>query len=230
MYHVRSVAGTAIDQWAQNRPNDGPEESERPFDNLGILKVTKTITNSNSDNSDPFETILDYFENFDQYLPTEYLPTDGLYEAEPDDSSITYDDPDLLPPEFRVFETQRRPSALFVPEPSTLFDIESAPLVPTKPTRIIHMINGTPIEAFTKKQSTVETATYGSEFVAARTCVEQIMDLRITLTYLGVPIQGRSWMFEDNDSVVNSSTRPESKLHTKTCCVVFPPCTRSNSI
>ena len=50
-----------IYQWAQNRHIDGPEESERPFDNLGILKVTKTITNSNSDNSDPFETILDYF-------------------------------------------------------------------------------------------------------------------------------------------------------------------------
>ena len=35
---------------------------------------------------------------------------------------------------------------------------------------IIHLINGTPIDAFSKKQSTVETATYGSEFVAARTC------------------------------------------------------------
>jgi len=88
-------------------------------------------------------------------------------------------------------------------------------------TGIIHMINGTPIEAFTKKQSTVETATYGSEFVAARTCVEQIMDLRLTLTYLGVPIQGRSWMFGDNESVVNSSTRPESKLHKRHVALSF---------
>ena len=69
-----------LDQWAQNRPIDGPTESERPFDNLDILKATKTITNSNNDNSDTFETIFDYFENFDQYLPTY-----GLYEAEPDD-------------------------------------------------------------------------------------------------------------------------------------------------
>ena len=50
-------------------------------------------------------------------------------------TSITYDDPDPLPPEFRVFETQRRPFVLFVPEPPIVFDIESAPLVPTKPTR-----------------------------------------------------------------------------------------------
>ena len=42
-------------------------------------------------------------------------------------------------------------------------------------TGILHMVNGTPIEWYSKKQATVETATYGSEFVAARTCVEQII-------------------------------------------------------
>ncbi|MEM6745039.1 MAG: Ty1/Copia family ribonuclease HI, partial [Pseudomonadota bacterium] len=88
-------------------------------------------------------------------------------------------------------------------------------------TGIIHMINGTPIDFFSKKQSTVETATYGSEFVAARTCVEQIMDLRYTLRYLGVPIQGRSYMFGDNESVVNSSSRPDSKLHKRHVALSF---------
>ena len=88
-------------------------------------------------------------------------------------------------------------------------------------TGIIYMLNGTPIEAFSKKQSTVETATYGSEFVAARTCVEQIMDLRNTLRYLGVPIQGRSYMFGDNESVVNSSSRPEAKLHKRHVALSF---------
>ncbi|CAJ1967258.1 unnamed protein product [Cylindrotheca closterium] len=83
------------------------------------------------------------------------------------------------------------------------------------------MINGTPIDAFSKKQATVETATYGSEFVAARTCVEQIMDLRFTLRYLGVPIQGRSYMFGDNESVVNSSSRPDAKLHKRHVVLSF---------
>ena len=46
---------------------------------------------------------------------------------------------------------------------------------------ILHMLNKTPIEYFSKKQSTVETATYGSEFVAARIAMEQIMDLHIML-------------------------------------------------
>ncbi len=39
-------------------------------------------------------------------------------------------------------------------------------------TGILHFINATPIDWFSKRQSTVETATYGSEFVTARTCVE----------------------------------------------------------
>ena len=70
-----------------------------------------------------------------------------------------------------------------------------------------------PIEYFSKKQGTVETATYGSEFVIARTAVEQIMDLRMTLRYLGVPIRKVSYLFGDNKSVVDSLTLPHAKLH-----------------
>jgi hypothetical protein len=80
-------------------------------------------------------------------------------------------------------------------------------------TGILHMMNKTPIEWYSKKQATVETATYGSEFVAARTCVEQVMDLRNTLYYLGVPVRSTSYMFGDNESVVNSATLPQAKLH-----------------
>jgi hypothetical protein len=80
-------------------------------------------------------------------------------------------------------------------------------------TGILHFVNQTPMDWFSKKQSTVETATYGSEFVAARTCVEQIMEIRHTLRYLGVPIRSKSYMFGDNQSVVNSSMHPHAKLH-----------------
>jgi len=56
-------------------------------------------------------------------------------------------------------------------------------------TGVLHFINKTPIDWYTKKQSTVETATYGSEFIAARIATEQIMDLRLTLRYLGVRVR-----------------------------------------
>jgi Reverse transcriptase (RNA-dependent DNA polymerase) len=88
-------------------------------------------------------------------------------------------------------------------------------------TGILHFCNQTPIDWYSKKQSTVETATYGSEFVAARTCVEQILELRHTLRYLGVPICGKSYMFGDNESVVNSSMHPHAKLHKRHTMLSF---------
>jgi hypothetical protein len=48
-------------------------------------------------------------------------------------------------------------------------------------TTTIHLVNKTTSDWYSKKQATVETATYLSEFVAARTCIEQIIDLRNTL-------------------------------------------------
>src|SRR5687767_12355435 len=80
-------------------------------------------------------------------------------------------------------------------------------------TGVLHLINQTPIEWYTKKQPTVETATYGVEFMAARTATEQIIDLRSTLRYLGVGIDGPSYLFGDNRTVVESSSVPKSKLH-----------------
>ena len=60
-------------------------------------------------------------------------------------------------------------------------------------TAVLHLLNGTPIDWYSKRQSTVETATYGSEFVAARTAIDQITELRHSLRYLGVPIRERSY-------------------------------------
>jgi hypothetical protein len=80
-------------------------------------------------------------------------------------------------------------------------------------TGIIHLVNQTPIQWFCKKQNVVETATYGSEFMAARQATEQIMDLRYTLRMMGIPVDGPSWMFGDNKSVITSSTIPHSTLN-----------------
>jgi len=85
----------------------------------------------------------------------------------------------------------------------------------------LHLANETPIDWFCKKQATVETATYGSEFLAARTCVEQVIDIRTTLRYLGVPVCEKSYMFGDNQSVVRSSTVLEAKLHKRHTALSF---------
>ena len=61
-------------------------------------------------------------------------------------------------------------------------------------------------------EATVENTSYGSEFVAAKTATEQIVDIRQTLRYLGVPIKSKAYMFGDNKSVVTRSTVPHSVL------------------
>ena len=77
------------------------------------------------------------------------------------------------------------------------------------------MLNKTPIDWFSKKQNAVETATYGSEFVAARIGTDKIIEMRYMLRMLGVPLDGPSYMFGDNLSVINSSSIPDDTLKKK---------------
>ena len=79
-------------------------------------------------------------------------------------------------------------------------------------TGVLHFVKQTPSDSYTKKQETVKTATYGSEFAVARTAIQQIAGLRQALQYLGVPIRESCYLFRDNESVIKSSTVPRSQL------------------
>ena len=79
-------------------------------------------------------------------------------------------------------------------------------------TAVLHFFNLTPGDWYSKRQATVENATYGSEFVAAKTATEQIVDIIQTLRYLGVSIKSKAYMFGDNKSVVKRSKVPHSLL------------------
>lgn len=80
-------------------------------------------------------------------------------------------------------------------------------------TGILHLLNQRVVDAFSKRQPTVEAATYGSEFMAARVATEQIIEMRVTLWYLGVKVQGPTYKFGDSKTVVDSSMMPASRLH-----------------
>ena len=81
-------------------------------------------------------------------------------------------------------------------------------------TGCVHFASKTPIMWYSnKKQATSETASYGSEFISGRTCIEQIVDLKNTFRYLGVPIHPISYTFGDNESMINSSTFPNARIN-----------------
>ena len=80
-------------------------------------------------------------------------------------------------------------------------------------TGILIYLNRAPITWYSKSQNTVESSTFGSEFVALRIAVEMIEAMRYKLRMLGIPIDGPSNVFCDNKSVVTNSTIPSIAYH-----------------
>ncbi len=86
---------------------------------------------------------------------------------------------------------------------------------------IIIFCNKAPIMWYSKRQNTVETSTFGSEFIAARIAVELIESLRYKLRMFGVPLTGSANMFCDNNGVVTNCTIPESTLKKKHNAIAY---------
>jgi len=66
-----------------------------------------------------------------------------------------------------------------------------------------------------KRQNTVESSTFGSEFVALRQARDMIVALRYKLRMFGVPILGPADVYCDNQGVVKNASIPESTLSKK---------------
>jgi hypothetical protein len=82
-------------------------------------------------------------------------------------------------------------------------------------TGVIVFVNNAPILWYSKRQSTVKSSTFGSEFVALRTAIDTIEGLRYKLRMMSVPFEGPTSVFCDNEGVVKNTTEPESPLKKK---------------
>ena len=80
-------------------------------------------------------------------------------------------------------------------------------------TGMLHLLNQTPVDWFSNKQATVETATHGSEFVTARHATEQIIAEKLTLQYMGIPLEEAASRLGDNQCIIKTSTIPHSDLN-----------------
>ena len=76
-------------------------------------------------------------------------------------------------------------------------------------------VNMALVQWFSKKQSTVETSVFSTEFVAMKQGIDALRGLRYKLRIIGIPIFGPSYIYGDNMSVIHSSSRPESVLRKK---------------
>jgi hypothetical protein len=82
-------------------------------------------------------------------------------------------------------------------------------------TGILIYVQNAPIIWFSKRQNTVESSSFGSEFVALRIAKEMLVALRYKIRMFGVPIDGPCNVFCDNSGVVKNASIPESTLMKK---------------
>ena len=77
------------------------------------------------------------------------------------------------------------------------------------------------IHWYSKKQTSVETSTFGSEFMAMKTATEYVRGLRYKLRMMGIPINGPCYVYGDNNSVLVNSSQPDSTLKKKSNSIAF---------
>ena len=68
---------------------------------------------------------------------------------------------------------------------------------------------------YSKKQTSVESSSFGSEFCAMKLCCEYLRGLRYKLRMMGIPVYGPSYIHGDNQSVLANTTVPSSQLKKK---------------
>jgi len=82
-------------------------------------------------------------------------------------------------------------------------------------------IQNAPVYWFSKKQTSVETSSFGSEFAAMKQCTEYIRGLRYKLRMMGIPVNGPSYIYGDNKSVLWNTTIPDSTLKKKSQSIAY---------
>lgn len=88
-------------------------------------------------------------------------------------------------------------------------------------TGVLIFLNRSPIIWYSKKQSAIETSTFGSEFMALKTATDLVKGLRYKLRMMGIPIEGPAHIKVDNMSVFNNASKPESVLKKKSNSIAY---------
>jgi hypothetical protein len=91
-------------------------------------------------------------------------------------------------------------------------------------TVVLIFVNNPPILWHSKRQNTVESSTFGSEFLVLRTAVDMIEGLQCKLRMMGIPLDLITLVFCDNEDVVKNITAPESPLKKKHVTICYHRC------
>ena len=90
----------------------------------------------------------------------------------------------------------------------------------------ILFVNSAPVKWLSRRQQTVETSAFSSEFIALKQCLEDVEHLRFKLRMFGIPLfhDGESdatLILCDNYSVVTNTSDVESSLNKKHSSIAY---------
>jgi len=88
-------------------------------------------------------------------------------------------------------------------------------------TGFIVFLNNAPIYWSSKKQNSVETSFFGSEFVAMKQATEYVRGLRYKLRMMGIKVEEPEFVFGDNRSVLCNTTALGSTLKKKSNAIAY---------
>ena len=88
-------------------------------------------------------------------------------------------------------------------------------------TGFLVFLNRAPIHWHSKKQTTCETSTFGSEFCAMKQGTEYVRGLRYKLRMMGIPCSEPTYVFGDNQSVLANTAVPASQLKKKSNSISY---------
>ena len=70
-------------------------------------------------------------------------------------------------------------------------------------------LNCSPIYWSSKKQTSVESSSFGSEFIAMKQCCEYVCGLRYQLQMMGIPCKGPTYIYGDTQSMLANTSIPD---------------------
>ena len=96
-------------------------------------------------------------------------------------------------------------------------------------TGILIFVNKSPIVAFSKRQNTVETSTFGSDFTALNNAIKLVEDLRYKLRMFGVTTEGPNNVFCENELVYKNVSTPELVLKKNHRSIAYHQCCEADA-
>ena len=194
---------------------------------LGRIDITCEVSEMASMMAMPREGHLDQVYNIFAHLKIKHNAEMVFDPSEPDIDETVFQSEDWS---HTVYDDAKDEIATDTPHPRGLgfkirafVDADHAGNLVTRRSRtgFIIFLNNAPIYWLSKRQTGIETSSFGSEFMAMKHCCEYLRGLRFKLRSMGIPVDFPCYVYGDNKSVLVNGSQPFSVLKKKSNSIAY---------